>query len=59
MEFNNLYCGDCYDLMKKLSSNVIDVIYMDPPFFTQEIQKLSDKDGVEYSFNDSWQSMKK
>ena len=57
MELNNVYCGDCYELMRQLDSDTIDAIYMDPPFFTQETQKLSSKEGVEYSFADSWENM--
>lgn len=57
MELNNVYCGDCYELMRQLDSDSIDAIYMDPPFFTQETQKLSSKVGVEYSFTDSWENM--
>ena len=43
--------------MRQLDSDTIDAIYMDPPFFTQETQKLSSKEGVEYSFADSWENM--
>lgn len=57
MDINNVYCGDCYDLMKELSDDTIDAIYMDPPFFTQAIQKLTNKEGVEYLFEDSWENM--
>lgn len=57
MELNNIYCGDCRQLLSQLSSESVDAIYMDPPFFTQELQKLSGRDGKEYSFEDSWESM--
>ena len=50
MELNNIYCGDCRQLLSQLSSESVDAIYMDPPFFTQESSK-------EYSFEDSWESM--
>ena len=42
--------------MKELESDSIDMIYLDPPFFTQREQKLSDSNGKEYSFADSWKS---
>lgn len=32
----------------------IDMIYLDPPFFTQKVQTLKDIQGNEYSFNDVW-----
>lgn len=57
MELNNIYCGDCRQLLSQLPSESVDAIYMDPPFFTQELQKLSGRDGKEYSFEDSWESM--
>ena len=57
MELNNVYCGDCLELIKGLADDSIDLVYMDPPFFTQETQKLTNKKGREYSFNDSWTDM--
>lgn len=47
---------DCLDAMKELESDYVDMIYLDPPFFTQREQKLSDSHGKEYSFADSWKS---
>ena len=57
MELNNVYCGDCLELIKGLADDSIDLVYMDPPFFTQETQRLTNKKGREYSFNDSWTDM--
>ena len=57
MELNNVYCGDCLELMKQLDSKTIDAVYMDPPFFTQETQRLANKEGVEFSFCDSWRNI--
>lgn len=57
MELNNVYCGDCYTLMNQIESELIDAIYVDPPFFTQETQSLTSKAGVEYSFADSWKNV--
>lgn len=48
---------DCLSAMQKLNNNSIDMIYLDPPFFTQKEQKLKDNNGKEYSFDDSWKSM--
>ncbi len=36
METNVIYCGDCLDVMKKLPDNSIDLIYLDPPFFSEK-----------------------
>ncbi|MCI8528350.1 MAG: site-specific DNA-methyltransferase [Lachnospiraceae bacterium] len=37
-----------------MEDNIIDMIYFDPPFFTQKIQCMKDSNGVEYSFSDIW-----
>ena len=47
---------DCLEAMKELKSDSIDMIYLDPPFFTQREQKLSDSNGKEYRFADRWKS---
>ena len=43
--------------IKELDSDSIDLVYMDPPFFTQKIQKLSSNEGIEFVFDDSWNSI--
>lgn len=49
--------GDCLDILPTLESNSIDLIYLDPPFFTNKIQKLKTRDGKkEFSYSDIWQS---
>ncbi len=48
--------GDCLNVLKKIDTESIDMIYLDPPFFTQKIQTLKDIRGNEYSFGDIWNS---
>jgi site-specific DNA-methyltransferase (adenine-specific) len=49
--------GDCLEILPIFEDNSIDLIYLDPPFFTNKIQKLKTKDGEkEFSYNDIWQS---
>lgn len=31
-ETNNIYLGDCYELIKKLPDNCIDLVVIDPPY---------------------------
>jgi DNA modification methylase len=31
-----LYCGDCKDVLKKIPDESIDLVYIDPPFFSQK-----------------------
>lgn len=57
MDINKVYCIDCLDGLKNLQNESIDMIYLDPPFFTQTNQKLTDKNSNVYAFNDKWNSM--
>jgi DNA modification methylase len=48
MEINKVFLIDNLKFLKKLDSNTIDLIYIDPPFFS----------GVDYEqFNDQWNSL--
>lgn len=47
--------GDCKIKLAKIEPCSIDLIYLDPPFFTQKTQKQKTRDNSkEYSFEDSW-----
>ncbi len=48
---------DCLYTMRKFEDEIIDMVYLDPPFFTQKRQSLKNRDGFEYNFNDTWDSM--
>lgn len=49
--------GDCLDLLKEFENDSIDLIYLDPPFFTNTVQKLKTRDGSkEFSYKDIWKS---
>ncbi len=49
--------GDCLELLKKFNDNSVNLIYLDPPFFTNTIQKLKTRDGSkEFSYKDIWKS---
>jgi len=45
--------------MKKIQDEYIDMIYLDPPFFTQKSQKLCNSEGKQYEFTDMWESREK
>ena len=52
-----VYKGDCLDVLKNFDSDSIDLIYLDPPFFTQKTHTLKTKDRMqEFSFDDLWVS---
>ena len=38
--------GDSLDELKNINDNSIDLIYLDPPFFTQKTQKSKNKDNT-------------
>jgi len=49
--------GDCLDILPTFETESIDMIYLDPPFFTNTIQKLKTRDGSkEFSYSDIWKS---
>ncbi len=49
---------DCLSAMKSMHAHSFDLIYLDPPFFTQKEQKLKNSQGTEYFFDDKWESAK-
>ncbi len=47
--------GDCRELLPKLDAGSVRLAYLDPPFFTQRVQRLVTRDRRrEYSFSDVW-----
>lgn len=49
--------GDCLNVLSSFNNESIDLIYLDPPFFTNTIQKLKTRDGnKEFSYSDIWKS---
>jgi len=52
---NNLILGDCLEALKKLDSDSVDLIYLDPPFFSNRNYEViwGDKGEVR-SFEDRW-----
>ena len=49
--------GDCIDKMEQIEKNSINLIYLDPPFFTERKHTLKTKDRTkEFSFDDTWGS---
>lgn len=49
--------GDCKIELQKLDNNFVDLVYLDPPFFTQKKQALKNSNNKEYSFEDSWENI--
>lgn len=54
---NKIYEGDSNTLLKEMPDEFADVVYMDPPFFTQKKHSLVGKKAEKvYEFNDTWSS---
>jgi DNA modification methylase len=52
---NIIYCGDNLTWLKKFPDNCIDLIYIDPPFFSNKHYEVIFNDGEEIrSFEDRW-----
>jgi len=55
METNTIYCGDCLDVLKRFPDGCVDLIYLDPPFFSNRHYEIIWRDGAEIrSFGDRW-----
>jgi site-specific DNA-methyltransferase (adenine-specific) len=62
METNIVYCGDCLNIMKSIPDNSIDLIYLDPPFFSRkDYENFWIKDKVtRLKFSDKdWERLRK
>lgn len=57
MQANNIVYGDALNILKNIKERSVDLVYLDPPFFTQDRQCLVSNSNIEYSFDDKWSSM--
>jgi site-specific DNA-methyltransferase (adenine-specific) len=49
--------GDCLQLMKEKASQSVDLVYLDPPFFSNKKHSLMTKDRNKiFSFDDIWKN---
>jgi DNA modification methylase len=52
---NTIYCGDCKDVLKHFPEACVDLIYLDPPFFSNRRFEVIWDDGYELrAFEDRW-----
>ena len=50
-----IYCGDCLDVLRTFPEKCIDLIYLDPPFFSQRRYLILKQDRkLEPGFKDTW-----
>lgn len=52
---SEIHKGDCLGVAKTLSEGVVDLVYVDPPFFTQRTHSLTARDRkTKFEFSDEW-----
>ncbi len=52
---NAIYCGDCKEVLRHFPENSVDLIYLDPPFFSNKQYEVIWNDGYELrAFEDRW-----
>jgi len=50
-----IYCGDCRDVLRKFPEESVDLVYADPPFFSNRHYEVIWGDGYELrAFEDRW-----
>ena len=53
-----IHHGDCAELLKDIPASIADLVYLDPPFFTQRMQTLGPRDRSKiFTFDDRWSSI--
>ncbi|MFN0202466.1 MAG: DNA-methyltransferase [Bacteroidia bacterium] len=58
MNLNQIIHGNCIEVLKTFEDNKIDLIYFDPPFFTQKKHSLTTRDNTKtYEFEDKYVSL--
>lgn len=55
MKTNSIYCGDCAEILRYFPERSIDLIYIDPPFFSNKQYEILWGNGYELrAFQDRW-----
>ena len=54
---DQIHHGDCLDILSQIPNGTVNLVYLDPPFFTQKKQTLKSRKLVTYEFDDKWDSM--
>ncbi|MGB0523094.1 MAG: DNA-methyltransferase [Flammeovirgaceae bacterium] len=58
MTKNTIYSGNCIEVLKEMPNDFVDLIYLDPPFFTQRKHSQRTRDNsTKYEFDDKWDTL--
>ena len=54
---SEVHHGDCLTVVRSLAGESVDLVYVDPPFFTQKTHSLTTRDRTtKFEFSDEWSS---
>ena len=54
---SEVHQGDCLEVVRGLAAESVDLVYVDPPFFTQKTHSLVTRDRTtRFEFSDEWKS---
>jgi len=52
---NQLYCGDCLSVLDMVPDGSVDLIYIDPPFYSQRVyETIWGEEAERFAFEDRW-----
>ncbi|MDE2635758.1 MAG: site-specific DNA-methyltransferase [Chloroflexota bacterium] len=54
---NEILHGDCLEVLSHFPANYVDLVYLDPPFFSQSHHALKSRTLDEFRFKDTWSSL--
>ena len=58
METSKIIQGNCIDRLQEIDANIVDLVYFDPPFFTQKKHSLTNRENTKtYEFDDKYESL--
>ena len=57
METNKIFHGNCIERIQEIEIEKVDLVYFDPPFFTQKKHSLSSRENKTYEFDDKFNSL--
>ena len=57
METNRIFHGNCTEKIQEIENEKVDLVYFDPPFFTQKKHSLSSRENKTYEFDDKFNSL--
>jgi adenine-specific DNA-methyltransferase len=51
---NKVFCADSRQFLGRIPNNLVTLVYLDPPFYSNRNYEVIAKDGTSHSFSDKW-----